>query len=47
MCLEKDGRTTGWLNKATGLQWMDQIKFSVGKDRANHRWADVNGKSRQ
>ncbi|OBT92656.2 hypothetical protein VE01_09799 [Pseudogymnoascus verrucosus] len=43
MCLEKDGRTTGWLNKATGLQWMDQIKFSVGKDRANHRWADVNG----
>ena len=46
MCLELDGRTTGWLNKPTGLQWMNQIKFSVKKDRANHRWADVNGDGR-
>ncbi|KAL1835601.1 hypothetical protein VTJ49DRAFT_6345 [Mycothermus thermophilus] len=46
LCLEKDGRTTGWLNKVTGLQWANQIKFSVEKDRANHRWADVNGDGR-
>ena len=46
MCLEPDGRVTGWLNKPGGLQWMNQIKFSVGKDRANHRWADVNGDGR-
>lgn len=43
MCLELDGRTTGWLNKPSGLVWQNQIKFSVAKDRANHRWADVNG----
>lgn len=43
MRLEPNGRVTGWLNKPGGLQWMSQIKFSVDKDRANHRWADVNG----
>ncbi|KAK3904393.1 hypothetical protein C8A05DRAFT_42499 [Staphylotrichum tortipilum] len=46
MCLEPNGRVTGWLNKPGGLQWMNQIKFSVGKDRADHRWADVNGDGR-
>ncbi|KAK4162929.1 hypothetical protein QBC43DRAFT_214155, partial [Cladorrhinum sp. PSN259] len=43
LCLEPNGRVTGWLNKAAGLQWMNQIKSSVGKDRADHRWADVDG----
>ncbi|KAM7185430.1 hypothetical protein V8F20_011802 [Naviculisporaceae sp. PSN 640] len=47
MCLEPDGRVTGWLNKPGGLQWLNQIKFSVDKDRANHRWADVNGDGRE
>jgi len=42
LCMEKDGRTTGWLNKETGITSVGQIKFSVGKDRADHRWADVN-----
>jgi hypothetical protein len=46
MCLEPNGRVTGWLNKPGGLQWMDQIKFSVGMDRVSHRWADVNGDGR-
>ena len=43
MCLEPSGRVTGWLNKPGSQQWMDQIKFGVDKDRANHHWADVNG----
>ncbi|KAK4455138.1 hypothetical protein QBC34DRAFT_445431 [Podospora aff. communis PSN243] len=43
LCLEKNGRTTGWLNKPEAMLWQGQIKFSVQKDRANHRWADVNG----
>lgn len=46
MCLEPNGRVTGWLNKPGGLQWMDQIKFSVGMDRVSHGWADVNGDGR-
>ena len=46
LCLEPNGQVTGWLNKPGGLQWMNQIKFSVDKDRANHRWADVNGDGR-
>jgi hypothetical protein len=46
MCLEPNGRVTGWLNKPEGLESKDQIKFSVEKDRANHRWADVDGDGR-
>ncbi|KAF2737389.1 hypothetical protein EJ04DRAFT_561556 [Polyplosphaeria fusca] len=33
-------------NKASGLQNANQIKLSVGFDRANHRFADVNGDGR-
>jgi hypothetical protein len=43
LCLQKYGRTTGWLNKPEAMLWQGQIKFGVGKDRANHHWADVNG----
>jgi hypothetical protein len=45
LCMDPDGRTRGWLNKDGGLEAMspNQIKVSVGYDRANHRWADVNG----
>ncbi|KAH7129387.1 family 3 carbohydrate esterase [Dactylonectria estremocensis] len=43
MCIEKDGRVTGFVHKDDG-GWEDvgQFKFADGKDRANLRWADVN-----
>ena len=45
ICMDPNGRSRGWLNTGSGLKAMDpnQIKVSVGFDRANHRWADVNG----
>ncbi|KAH8678326.1 hypothetical protein BX600DRAFT_545929 [Xylariales sp. PMI_506] len=43
LCLELDGRTTAYLNLASGPEYMGQVKYSIGKDRANLRWADVNG----
>ncbi|SPO03558.1 uncharacterized protein DNG_06241 [Cephalotrichum gorgonifer] len=52
LCMEPNGRTTGWINNCPrngnmfNLEWVDQIKFSVDKDRANHRFADVNGDGR-
>lgn len=47
LCIELDGRTTGWLNEGNG-SWTDvgQVKVSVGDDRANHRFVDVNGDGR-
>jgi hypothetical protein len=47
LCIEPDGRTTGWLNMG-GNSWTDvgQVKVSVGYDRANHRYVDVNGDGR-
>lgn len=39
--MEKNGRTTGWLNTGSGMVNVNQIKFSEGWDRANMRWADV------
>ena len=43
--MEPNGRVTGWINH-NGDTLMDngQIKFSEGLDRANWRFADVNGK---
>ncbi|KAK8855247.1 carbohydrate esterase family 3 protein [Apiospora arundinis] len=46
LCLEKDGRTTGFLNTKTGIVDVGQIKFSEGWDRANIRFADVEGSGR-
>ncbi|KAM0549173.1 hypothetical protein ACHAPJ_009482 [Fusarium lateritium] len=43
LCIEKNGRITGWLNKSPGLGNVGQIKFSEGWDRANIRFADVEG----
>ncbi|KAJ4295166.1 Glucan endo-1,3-alpha-glucosidase agn1 [Kalmusia sp. IMI 367209] len=43
LCMDPNGRTVGWLNKASGLSALNQIKVSVGFDRPNHRWADVTG----
>ncbi|CVL03596.1 related to acetylxylan esterase [Fusarium proliferatum] len=46
LCIEKNGRITGWLNKANGLENVGQIKFSEGWDRANIRFADVEASGR-
>ncbi|KAF5982347.1 acetylxylan esterase [Fusarium bulbicola] len=46
LCIEKNGRITGWLNKADGLENVGQIKFSEGWDRANIRFADVEASGR-
>lgn len=48
LCMEKDGKTTGWLNKPNGLESKGQIKFAPKEhlDRANFKWADVNGDGR-
>lgn len=41
--MEKDARTVGQLNKASGLEYKGQIKFAPTEklDRANFKWADV------
>lgn len=41
LCMDKTGRTTGYLNRKDEFFNIGQIKFSEGFDRANHRWADV------
>ncbi|KAK4224248.1 CE3 protein [Podospora fimiseda] len=46
LCLEKNGRVTGWLNRLVGLEDIGQVKFSEGWDRANMRFADVEGSGR-
>ena len=46
LCLESNGRTTAWLNRATGLVDAGQIKKTEGWDRANIRFADVEGSGR-
>ncbi|KAL4983331.1 hypothetical protein BDW68DRAFT_191412 [Aspergillus falconensis] len=46
LCVEKDGRTWGYLQNDDGNELIGQIKFSEGKDRANLHWADVNGDGR-
>ncbi|KAK2765017.1 hypothetical protein FQN54_008716 [Arachnomyces sp. PD_36] len=48
LCLEPNGRTTGFLNQGDNkFEDVGQIKFSEGKDRANLRWADVNGDGKE
>ncbi|KAF7627478.1 hypothetical protein AFLA_002859 [Aspergillus flavus NRRL3357] len=44
LCMDPDGRTDGWLNKGeNSFESIGQVKRSEHYDRANHRWADVNG----
>lgn len=44
LCIEKDGRTWGYLNNNDGgLTHISQFKKTEGKDRANIRFVDVNG----
>lgn len=45
MCIEKNGRVSGFAHNSDD-SWdnLGQIKFAeTNKDRANLRWADVNG----
>ncbi|KFX87170.1 hypothetical protein V490_08483 [Pseudogymnoascus sp. VKM F-3557] len=47
LCMEPSGRVTGWVNfENLGLVSAGQIKFSEDLDRANFRFADVNGDGR-
>lgn len=46
LCVEKDGRTWGFVHNDSGWEYIDQFKFAEGKDRANLHWADVNGDGR-
>ncbi|KAK9413786.1 putative SGNH hydrolase-type esterase domain-containing protein [Seiridium unicorne] len=47
LCMEKDGRTKGYLHEDDGsFTEIDQFKYSEQKDRANHKFADVNGDGR-
>lgn len=44
LCIEPDGRVSGAVhNNDDSFELINQIKFSEAKDRANLRWADVNG----
>ncbi|KAI0967672.1 carbohydrate esterase family 3 protein [Xylaria arbuscula] len=47
LCMQPDGRTTAWLNDCKAdlfaLRSVGQVKFSEDLDRANHRFADVDG----
>lgn len=43
--MEKDGRTKGYLHNSDGsFDLIPQFKKTDNFDRANYRWADVNGK---
>ncbi|KAK2728197.1 killer toxin subunits alpha beta [Colletotrichum kahawae] len=44
LCIAPDGTVSGYLQQDSGA-FVDagQIKFAIGKDRANLRWADVDG----
>ncbi|KAH8785916.1 hypothetical protein F5883DRAFT_708664 [Diaporthe sp. PMI_573] len=47
LCMEKDGRTKGYLHNSDGsFDWIPQFKKTDNFDRANYRWADVNGDGR-
>ncbi|CAG8097452.1 unnamed protein product [Penicillium olsonii] len=41
ICVEKDGRSSGYVHRDSKWDRIDQFKLSEGKDRANLQWADV------
>jgi hypothetical protein len=46
LCIEKNGRVSGWTHNNDGSwTYIDQFKSSKGHDRADLRWADVNGEA--
>ncbi|KAL5435439.1 hypothetical protein PMIN07_006470 [Paraphaeosphaeria minitans] len=42
LCLDPRGTTSAILNTEKGFKNAGQIKYTIGKDRAEHRFADVN-----
>ncbi|OBT86293.1 hypothetical protein VE02_05585 [Pseudogymnoascus sp. 03VT05] len=47
LCLHPDGTVKGYLHEDNGdMTWRGQLKFTEAKDRANLRFADVNGDGR-
>ena len=43
LCIDPDGCTTAWINTNMQFEPLGQIKFSIGADRANVRFVDING----
>lgn len=44
LCIAPDSTVTGFVHQDDDTwEQIDQIKVSITKDRANLRWADVNG----
>lgn len=44
LCIAKDGKVVGAVQDDEGsFEQVEQIKFAESADRANLRWADVNG----
>lgn len=45
LCIKPNGHVSAHLQSNDGRSWENasQIKFAEGKDRANLRWADVDG----
>lgn len=48
LCIKPDGEVSAYLHPEKGDDWEDlgQIKFAENRDRANLRWADVDGDGR-
>ncbi|CZR48139.1 uncharacterized protein FPRO_12749 [Fusarium proliferatum ET1] len=46
ICLEPNGRITGWLNLKSGMENVGQVKFPEGRERADIRFADVENSGR-
>lgn len=43
LCMEKDGRTWGFVNGDSGWEYIDQFKHTENLDRADLQFADVDG----
>jgi len=46
LCMEKNGRTSGWLSQAGGAKNIGQVKLGLALDRANLKYVDMNGDGR-
>ena len=43
LCMQPDGTTTAWFRDYSGWENVGQVKFTEDLDRANFRFADING----
>jgi hypothetical protein len=46
LCVQPNGCVSDYVHNDDDCEYIDQIKFAEGKDRANLQWADVNGDGR-